>query len=885
MNLQIGQILDVSSTFDILLNDGVIILPTHVGYALLSMTEAGVDKMYDLKERPKDKPSGVLATPEIFDAVTRSKYQEEIRTVVLPLGLIEKLNEEAVAIKSLPALGRHGDALALFLNLDEFMAGLARYAFERDRLVIVTSANKAGTGNCYKLRDIHPEILEAVDYKIDGGTSLYKEQRGEFENITTTMIDLINHRFVRPGAFEKNLLEVTASLGFIHPNEMVIRSRQRGEMQFRSALFLRTFSEKTYQKVKDLHHPDWLILDLEDGCPQPQKENARTLIQFNIQTRLFEGKHVAVRLNELDNMKELVKDLKIKFTERITAFILPMLRSAEDVDAYERLIVRVELELGLPSHTFKFIPLIETAEGILNAGAIAKASDRNIALILGHADLFSELFSERTQQNLHWARFQVLSAARTAGIKLFDTPYENTKDYPGLLEDCRSARDIGIDGKIALHFDQIDPINRIFGISKTTRDRYKKIVDAFEGGCQIVDGQFLGAPIVTRMKRELNRPVYVSKSARNDGVTGRTLSYGFDHNNVFIGKIICSAMEITLDESWTSSWHSLVPTLNPLETSKPYARQLGLEEQLVPYHLLINLALCMLVECYSESCIYHLSVEDVIYDKAVYAGDTLRTILIIDDVRETSKGLSSVVETRVVMVNQRDERVLAMKRKSLFPTLKTTNTPENYTHEFSEYFESRAKQRLGKKLIQSAQSINRNQQFDLQRFEQNELILHSLVRPVGLSTSVAYSNLFKNTHPLHINNARYATKELAVSGGFIMPIILGAAQRDFKESIHERILETKHINPVNHEESLGAFSYILDSKRAGGIEELTIRTFGVKNTDVERELVGMKIPLSLLRTDKIKPSELESICRQECPELASLICMRIDWKLWRKIGG
>jgi acyl dehydratase len=195
------------------------------------------------------------------------------------------------------------------------------------------------------------------------------------------------------------------------------------------------------------------------------------------------------------------------------------------------------------------------------------------------------------------------------------------------------------------------------------------------------------------------------------------------------------------------------------------------------------------------------------------------------------------------------------------------------------------KQRLGKKLIQSAQSINRNQQFDLQRFEQNELILHSLVRPVGLSTSVAYSNLFKNTHPLHINNARYATKELAVSGGFIMPIILGAAQRDFKESIHERILETKHINPVNHEESLGAFSYILDSKRAGGIEELTIRTFGVKNTDVERELAGMKIPMSLLRTDKIKPSELETICRQECPELASLICMRIDWKLWRKIGG
>lgn len=445
-----------------------------------------------------------------------------------------------------------------------------------------------------------------------------------------------------------------------------------------------------------------MILDLEDGCPQPQKEKARALIQFNIQTRLFDGKHVALRLNELDNMDELIKDMGIQFTNRITAFILPMLRTAEDVETYERMIVSVELKLGLPSHTFKLIPLIETAEGVLNSEAIAKASTRNIALILGHADLFSELFSERTQHNLHWARFKVLSSARAAGIKMFDTPYENTTDYKGLLEDCRAARDLGIDGKIALHFDQVDPINRIFGISKDTRDRYQKIVDAFEGGCKIVDGQFLGAPIVTRMKRELHRPVYVSKSVRSEGVCGRTLIYGFDHKNVFVGKIISSHMEITLDDSWIASWHALVPTLNPLETSKPYARQLGLEEQLMPYHLLINLALCMLVECYSESCIYHLSVEDVIYDKAVYAGDTLRTMLVIDHVRETSKGLTSVVETRIVMINQHDERVLTMKRKSLFPKIEPVESPSDYDHEFTEYFESRPGQRLGKKLIRNA---------------------------------------------------------------------------------------------------------------------------------------------------------------------------------------
>ncbi|MCB0762705.1 MAG: Sua5/YciO/YrdC/YwlC family protein [Flavobacteriales bacterium] len=882
MNLQVGQILDTQEVYSTLINNGIVVYPTVLGYAIMAITTEGVDKMYRLKERPLDKPSGVLATPEIFDAITQSSHGDKLRSIQQPIGVLERWNASAPALRDLPKLGKQGDSIALFINLDPFLAELATYAFRQNRLIVVTSANKAGTGNCYRLRDIHHDILDEAEIAIDGGTSRLKTERGSFENITTTMVDLINNKFVRQGAYEKELLEQTSELGLIHPDEMNIYARRRGEFRFRSALFLRTFAEKTFLKVPELHNPDWLVLDLEDGCPLKFKDKARALIQFNVQTPLFEGKHIAVRLNELAHREELLKDLDVKYTRRVHAFILPMLRTAADVEQYDRLISDMELRLGLPVNTFGFIPLIETAEGVLNAREIVLQSKRNMAVILGHADLFSELFSERTDVNLHWARFKVLAAARAARLPLFDTPYENTADYKGLLHDAREARKMGIDGKICLHFDQVDPVNRIFGISKKQRDHYSEVVTSFEGGCSIVNGEFIGAPIVTKMKRELNRPVYISRSVRAEGVQGRTIQYGLANNQLFVQQIIASNMEITLDDSWIAAWHSLVPTLNPLETSKIFARQLGLEDQLIPYHLLINLALCMLVECYSESCKYHLSVEDVVYNKAVYAGDTLRTIMRVEAIVPTSNGLSTVVKTKVVMINQREEVVMTMRRNSLFAKLEVVDKPNDYAHPCGEYFDEPVRSQLGKKLIRSIQAVKGHEHRGVQVLP-GEVILHGLVRPVGLSTSVAYSSLFKNTHPLHINNTRYATAELAVSGGFILPIVMGAAQRDFKDTIHEKVVQTKHINPVNHEEGLGAFSYILDRQVSGMMEELTIRTFGLKNMDVEKELEGMNIPLKLLQTDHLKPSEIESICRAECPELAAQICMRIDWKLWRKI--
>ena len=877
MTLQISHIPDVHHLGEILLNDGTIILPTPLGYAIMAVTQQGANEMYNLKNRPIDKPSGVLGTLEIFSAITISEHAEKLAQVHHPLGVIETVNEVAPAILNLPDQGLNGQEIAVFLNLDPILTSLAHALFEEGHLIVVTSANKAGTGNCYQLRDIDREILEGVSLNIDGGKSSFVNSRGEFEKITTTMINRITGEYLRPGAFENILLEQTAELGLIDRHEIERHQRKKGMASFRSALFIPTFKASSFTKLSVLERPDWVVLDLEDGCPAGLRNDARQLIELNLKTNLFADKFVAIRINELHNEEEVAKDLSMRLNEKVNAFILPMLETVSDLLEFERRIVSLELSLGLKSGSFRLIPLIETAAGLINAASIAAASKRNIALILGHADLFGSTHSERTQTNLHDARFQILLAARAAGIKVFDTPFEDVKNPEGLIRDCESARRLGFDGKIALHFSQLEHINKTFGINIRTKREKQGHVDNFRGGCYYESGMFIGAPIIQQFKQDLTRTVYVSPSARNKGVQGKKLSYGVNYALAFPGQVITSPLELTLDESLITAWHSIVPGLNPLETSVTFAKKMGLAGRQMPYHRLINLGLCMLVECYSESCIFHLGVSDAHHLAPVYSGDTVNVCMQIKDIRNSSSGDYSVFDTVVIMTNQHGERVLWMNRRSLFPRISKiaeSATPENVDDRFDEPTEFVHRPQL---LATAAL-----QHFAPPRLRVNEgsVVLHGLIRPMGISAGFSASILFKNTHPLHINTARYDEERLAVSGGFVLPMVIGSAQRDIKGGLQELVLSTAHINPVRPQDSVGAFSYVLKDELDLGQRKLTLRTFGVKNIDVEKELDGVNLPYELLEGEGLKPQEIESICGDLCPELSFNICMVVDWIVW-----
>ena len=135
------------------------------------------------------------------------------------------------------------------------------------------------------------------------------------------------------------------------------------------------------------------------------------------------------------------------------------------------LLTQLETKLGLTKRIGLEV-LIEEAEGLANAAEIARASDRLEAIIFGAGDLSASLRA-RVDGNFdpvgeypgdfwHFARVQVLAAARGAGIDAIDAPYPAYQDPEGFRRSAVHASLLGFDGKWAIHPDQIAIANEVF---------------------------------------------------------------------------------------------------------------------------------------------------------------------------------------------------------------------------------------------------------------------------------------------------------------------------------------------------------------------------------------------------------------------------------------
>lgn len=231
-------------------------------------------------------------------------------------------------------------------------------------------------------------------------------------------------------------------------------------------------SEKMCEKASR-SGADLVFLDLEDACAPSAKESARD-IAVGALTGCDWGRTVrAVRVNGLDtpwchgDIIEVVTGAR----ESLDVLIVPKARSARDVWWVDVLLTQLETKLGLAKRIGLEV-LIEEAEGLLNAGEIARASDRLEAIIFGAGDLSASLrarvdgnfdpISEYPGDFWHFARVQVLAAARGAGIDAIDAPYPAYQDPEGYRRAAVHASLLGFDGKWAIHPDQIAIAHEVF---------------------------------------------------------------------------------------------------------------------------------------------------------------------------------------------------------------------------------------------------------------------------------------------------------------------------------------------------------------------------------------------------------------------------------------
>jgi citrate lyase subunit beta/citryl-CoA lyase len=218
---------------------------------------------------------------------------------------------------------------------------------------------------------------------------------------------------------------------------------------------------------------DLVFLDLEDACAPAAKEAARSTAVGAL-TGLDWGRTVrAVRINGIDtpwchgDVIELVTGAR----DALDVIIVPKVRTARDVWWVDVLLGQLEAQLGLV-RPIGLEVLIEDAEGLANALEIARASPRLEALIFGAGDLSASLRA-RVDGNFdpvvpypgdfwHFARVQVLTAARAAMIDAVDAPYPAYRDPDGYRQSALRASALGYDGKWAIHPGQVPIANEVF---------------------------------------------------------------------------------------------------------------------------------------------------------------------------------------------------------------------------------------------------------------------------------------------------------------------------------------------------------------------------------------------------------------------------------------
>jgi citrate lyase subunit beta/citryl-CoA lyase len=235
---------------------------------------------------------------------------------------------------------------------------------------------------------------------------------------------------------------------------------------------------------------DLVFLDLEDACAPVAKEGARRTAVAAL-TGLDWGRTLrAVRVNGLEtpwchgDVIEVVAGAR----DALDVLIVPKARTARDVWWFDVLLTQLEAKLGL-GRRIALEVLIEDAEGLANAVEIARASERLEALIFGAGDLSASLRA-RVDGNFdpvgeypgdfwHFARAQVVTAARSAGVDAIDAPFPAYRDPDGYRRSAVHASLLGFDGKWAIHPAQIAIANEVFAPTPAEVEDARAAIEAY----------------------------------------------------------------------------------------------------------------------------------------------------------------------------------------------------------------------------------------------------------------------------------------------------------------------------------------------------------------------------------------------------------------------
>jgi citrate lyase subunit beta/citryl-CoA lyase len=169
------------------------------------------------------------------------------------------------------------------------------------------------------------------------------------------------------------------------------------------------------------------------------------------------------------------------------------------------------------------MPIIESALGVENSFAIAKASENIVALAIGLEDYTSDLNVPRTAEGNEsfYARTRIIVASKAAGIQPIDSVFSDMADMEALKQNVLKSRALGFEGMGCIHPRQVPVINEGFAPGENEIEKAKKIVLAFEdarkNGLAVValGSKMIDPPVVARALKTIELALNLGRLSKN----------------------------------------------------------------------------------------------------------------------------------------------------------------------------------------------------------------------------------------------------------------------------------------------------------------------------------------------------------------------------------
>jgi citrate lyase subunit beta/citryl-CoA lyase len=288
---------------------------------------------------------------------------------------------------------------------------------------------------------------------------------------------------------------------------------EKAIMRLRSFLFVPGDSERKFEKARACG-ADGLILDLEDAVAPSRKADARLLVARLLADKTPRNWGFWVRVNPFETGLTL-DDLTAVIEPGLSGIVLPKANDASDVSRLAHYLDALEAKAGIAEGQVKVIVVAtETPLAMFNLGSYAPPHSRLAALTWGAEDLGAAVGATANKEaDGEWtapyqlARSLCLFASAAADVLPIDTLYADFRDHEGLAASCRRSRRDGFVGRVAIHPDQVETINRCYSPSVEDVAHARRVVQAFadkpDAGTIGIDGKMYDIPHLKQAQRVL----------------------------------------------------------------------------------------------------------------------------------------------------------------------------------------------------------------------------------------------------------------------------------------------------------------------------------------------------------------------------------------------